>query len=60
MVWETERKTEHKTDNKGKEKTRQEINDSFWESIFLNNEDELAKKKGRDIEKGYSIKQIVS
>ena len=32
----------------------------FWESIFFNKEDEMAKKKGRDIEKGYSIKQIVS
>jgi len=27
---------------------------------ILSKKDEMAKKKGRDIEKGYSIKQIVS
>ena len=37
-----------------------EIIDSFWEPEILNQEDYMAKKKDRDIEKGYTTKQMVA
>ena len=50
MLGDTEGESEQK-DGSSKEKQHQEINTSFWESAQFSQEDEMAKKKDRDIEK---------